>query len=148
VDDADSALVSAYTWHIQKTPEGKQYVFTTIKDDSDRRKRIYLPRFLRNPPDKFVVKNIDGNPLNCHRSNLQILKHSQGKREEKKNSRFKGIRYVPKGERHWAASITVDGEYRHLGVFDTEIEAAQARDEAAFEMWGECAVMNITGGSE
>jgi hypothetical protein len=51
---------------------------------------------------------------------------------------------VPKGKRHWAASITVDGEYRHLGVFDTEMEAAQARDDAAFALWGECAVLNIS----
>src|ERR1700679_3632729 len=85
IDDADLALVSAYTWHIQKSPEGKQYVFTTIKDDSGKTKRLYLPRLLMNPAEGFVVKNLDGNALNCHRSNLQILKHSQDKRQEKKS---------------------------------------------------------------
>jgi hypothetical protein len=143
-DDADLALVSAYTWCIQKTPEGKQYVFATIKDDSGKTKRLYLPRFLMNPPEGFVVKNIDGNPLDCLRSNLQVLKHSQDKRKQKEStaSKFKGVRYVPKGKKHWAASITVDGEYRHLGVFDTELEAAEERDQAAFGLWGEFALLN------
>jgi hypothetical protein len=86
---------------------------------------------------------IRGDSLNCRRSNLQILKHSQDKHDEdnKGRSQFKGVRYVPKGKRHWAASITVAGEYRHLGVSDTEIEAADARDQAAFEIWGECAML-------
>jgi len=30
-----------------------------------------------------------------------------------------------------------------MGVLDTEIEAAEARDGAAFALWGECAVLNI-----
>ena len=51
IDDKDLALVSAYTWHIQKTPEGKQYVFTTIKNDSGKTKRLYLLRLLMNPPE-------------------------------------------------------------------------------------------------
>jgi hypothetical protein len=42
-----------------------------------------------------------------------------------------------------AGSIAHDGKSRDFGVFDTELELPQARDEAAFEFWGACALLNI-----
>jgi hypothetical protein len=48
-----------------------------------------------------------------------------------------------KGKLHWSASITHNGECRHPGVFDAELEAAQARDDAVLELLGECAALKI-----
>jgi len=147
IDDADLASVRTHTWCVQNGKDGKQYVFTTIEDEPGEKRRLYLPRFLMNPEAGFVVRHLDGNPLNNRRSNLEVRKHSQekhtGDADRKTGGRFRGVRYIPRGKRHWAASITHNREYRHLGVFETELEAAEARDAAALDLWGEYAVLNL-----
>jgi hypothetical protein len=46
---------------------------------------------------------------------------------------FKGVRAF---HNKWRASVTVDGEHRHLGTYSTPEEAARAYDRAAIEAWG------------
>ena len=43
----------------------------------------------------------------------------------------------------WLAQITKGGTYRYLGRFDDEIDAAEAYDNAARELFGEHAFLNF-----
>lgn len=55
---------------------------------------------------------------------------------------FKGVHPVPLGVRKFCARIKVDRKVRHLGVFMTAREAAEAYDTAAIEAFGEYARTN------
>jgi hypothetical protein len=57
-------------------------------------------------------------------------------------SRFKGVCWNRKNEK-WMAYIKKDQVSRTLGHFDDEIEAAEARDKAARELFGEHASLNF-----
>ena len=56
----------------------------------------------------------------------------------------------PEGDK-WFFKITHKGRYFYDGPFDTEIEAAKARDKKAIELFGEFAWLNFppeTGGQK
>lgn len=57
-----------------------------------------------------------------------------------KTSRFKGVHKNEYGR--WVAQIHINGKTRHVGVYDTEIEAAKAYNEKAKEVFGEDAYLN------
>src|SRR5579871_4595837 len=149
IDDADLPLASQYKWWVQKVNSGAYYAITNYNDEDGKRRRLYLHRLLMNPPVGFVVDHKDGNTLDNRRNNLRVCTHSQNMaahrkpKSSKKRSQYRGVRYVAEGKRHWSATITYQGKQRHLGVFYTEAEAAQARDKAALEICGEYAVLNI-----
>ena len=109
---------------------------------------VFLHRFLLGlSPDDPQVDHVDGDGLNNQRSNLRLATDSQNhanmskpKRAYPQSSRFKGVTLV-RGKR-WQAYIQVRGRRIHLGVFDTEEEAAAAYDAAAREHFGEFARTN------
>ncbi|MBP7054065.1 MAG: hypothetical protein KBE65_23900 [Phycisphaerae bacterium] len=43
----------------------------------------------------------------------------------------------------WCAGITVGHETTNLGRFESEVEAAKARDRKVFEVWGPFAYLNF-----
>src|SRR5204863_6004948 len=85
-----------------------------------------------------LVCHRNGDRLDCRRENLVVRTRSLVKCAAKKSlvkggkvcsSRFKGVTRTDSG-RKWAASINVGGEYRNLGRFRSEIDAALAYDAA------------------
>lgn len=42
----------------------------------------------------------------------------------------------------WNVHLSVTGKYKHVGLFGSEIEAAEAYNDAALEYHGEFAVLN------
>lgn len=57
-------------------------------------------------------------------------------------SGFKGV--AAKGSK-WHARIRVNGKLRHIGSFESPVEAAKAYDAAALEAWGSGCHQNIIG---
>jgi hypothetical protein len=131
VDDADHDRVSRRHWSVQHVAQ-HWYAFTTIGGE-----RVYLHRFLLGCPDSQRVKHIDGDTLNNQRANLRAEPND-----------YLGVSYVKKGKRHWKATVRFDGKQKYLGVFDSPEEAAQARDNAARELWGVHAKLNFPVGAE
>jgi group I intron endonuclease len=75
--------------------------------------------------------------------NIFVNKHNQ--KDETKNkskTKYKGI-YFDKTRNKWSASISYNGKAKHLGRFNTEIEAATKYNEAVIEYYGNDAVFNI-----
>lgn len=89
------------------------------------------------------IDHIDGNGLNNRIENLRSCSHSQNMRNRvgTKNSKsiYKGVSC---NRNRWRARIKIEGKEKHLGTFDTEIEAAQAYNIAALEAFGKFAYVN------
>ncbi len=63
------------------------------------------------------------------------------KKGRESSSIYKGV-YKHTKNKNWIARINVNKKLKHIGVFETEIEAALAYNRAALELWGEFARLN------
>jgi hypothetical protein len=98
-----------------------------------------------NPSANMVIDHINGDKLDNRRSNLRICTQAENVRNQKKTryprlSHYKG---VSKDHGCWRARITKDRVWYCLGYFRTEEAAAQAYNQAAQELFGEYARLNI-----
>lgn len=129
IDKDDIDKVSQYRWR----NNGANYFKTP--------KGLYLHRFLMDCNDTDLrVDHIDGNPLNCSKSNLRICTEQQNrmnnKRQSNNTSGHSGITYR-KDTSKWSASIQVNYRVIRLGCFSTLEEAIEARRQAEIEYFGE-----------
>jgi len=90
------------------------------------------------PKPGFLVNHIDRNGLNNSRDNLEILNFAEHSKLSSKRrntySSYRGVyKYYLGGFR---AALYVNGKHHHIGVFNTEIEAAQAYNDAAIQILG------------
>mmetsp|Transcript_12396 Transcript_12396/g.14077 ORF Transcript_12396/g.14077 Transcript_12396/m.14077 type:complete len:292 (+) Transcript_12396:129-1004(+) len=63
--------------------------------------------------------------------------------EEKKKSGYRGVFWNSRS-RVWVASITLNGNKKHLGVYDDEKTAAIAYDKEALQLKGPFAIVNFS----
>lgn len=144
VDEADYPLASEHVWGITKTTP---YPSKEVKTNG-KRSKLFLHRLLMSPPPGKFVDHIDGNKLDCRRSNMRICTKSDNCRNRRvswwygKTSRFKGVCWNRRDGK-WMAYIYVNWKMIRLGSFENEIDAAQHYDEAAREYFGEFAYPNF-----
>ncbi|MBN2129633.1 MAG: HNH endonuclease [Sedimentisphaerales bacterium] len=139
VDTSDYEWLSQYTW--QMCASG--YALRIEKG-----KRVYMHRQIMDPPKGMIVDHIDCNQANNCRANLRLCTPGQNGRNRSKqvrtSSRFKGVSWHKKSAK-WRAGIRFKGEQIWLGYFVDEVEAAQAYDAKAVELFGEFARLNFPG---
>jgi hypothetical protein len=133
VDEDIYYELTKYTWRLSNN-----YV---INDICGR-----LHRHILNYTGEDVVDHINSNPLDNRRFNLRIVTQQQNimNKSAKKNgsSKYIGIRFREKINK-WEANIYVNNKQMYLGIFETEIEAAKARDTASKKYFGEYGKLNF-----
>ena len=89
------------------------------------------------------IDHADGDRRNNRIENLRAATWAQNQRNTGKRrqgtSKYKG---VFRAAQKWLAQICHESKTRHLGSFDTELEAALAYNAAALELSGEFAFLN------
>lgn len=151
-DDNDSELIKGYNWKMITRNENsriRNYVVTTVRING-RSKKIWLHRLLMGNVQKgMVVDHIDGDGLDNRRSNLRVCTVSQNSMNSHTNksgsSKYKGVSFIG-AKLRFRATILKDGKSKHLGLFNNEVDAAEAYNKAAMELFGEFAKLNIIDG--
>ena len=143
VDLEDYDKVSVHKWWLSKLSDGGYYVATWIQG-----KNVYLHRFILGIN---WVDHRNNNTLDNTRENLRPCSKAENGANKNKcvtygghvtASRYKGV-YWSKGNQNWYAQIGISGKSKHLGTFETEVEAARAYNRAAVERFGEFARLNV-----
>jgi hypothetical protein len=149
IDDCDAHL-AAYKWQSMEKPKSSGRFYARrrrLKREGPGSTRIYLHRNILSVSPGMEIDHINGDGLDCRRSNLRPALHRENCKNRRKNLSHigpKGVQRV-RGSR-WRARIRTNGILIHLGYFDTEELAAEAYDRAAIRLHGDFARLN--GGKE
>lgn len=139
IDLEDYNRIKEYTWGLEK----KGYVLSSTKKVNG--KQTYLHRYIMNCPEDKIVDHINHDPLDNRKQNLRVCTtkdnvRNQRKFKEGRTSIYKGV-YLNSINR-WQAQIKVRPKTIYLGLYEDEIEAAKAYNEAAVKYFGEFACLN------
>lgn len=95
VDDEDFERVNQFRWTAVKHEITWYAHRNTHKDEGISQKKIYLHRFILCPSSDIEVDHIDGDGLNCRRSNMRLATSSQNKMNRDRHgdnvSGYKGV---------------------------------------------------------
>ena len=145
VDDKDYEELSKYKWHARLN--GRVWYALHSRRENGKVHKILMHRLIMAAPQGLQVDHIDGDGLNNQRRNLRLVNSSQNQwnRTNKRrdtSSQFKGVTFH-KSSGLWEARIRVYGIRRELGYFNDEVDAARAYNDAARELFGEFAALNL-----
>lgn len=84
-------------------------------------------------------------PDNCRwATRVQQMQNTGLRKQKNKTSKFKGVQKMKLlSRKQWRANGTENSKPKHLGLFETEIEAAMAYDVWAKKQFGEFACLNF-----
>lgn len=102
--------------------------------------------FITARPPTLLIDHINGDRADNRACNLREVTPHQNKmnRRAQRNgtSRYIGVHKHSQNGR-WIAQVRWDGKTHHVGCFDSEIDAARARDEVARAAMGQFANLNF-----
>ena len=139
IDAEDRALVEPYNWTVRLDSRGVAYAMRRSKAEGT----VYLHRWLLGLAQRETeVDHINSNTLDCRRINLRLATRTQNARHIRAHRGSSSV-YVGVSWHRASGKWRVDIGGQHLGLYDSELEAARARDEAARDLFGEWPVINL-----
>jgi hypothetical protein len=140
VSDCDHGwLREMGTWRLHLgSASGKPYAIVS----SARRGHRFMQRVITRCPTAYQVDHENGDGLDNQRPNLRICTYAQNQ-ANRAGWAISGYKGVYRQGASCRARMMINGEQIHLGTFRTEIEAAAAYDDKAFELFGEFARLNL-----
>ena len=147
VDPDDYPRLAKYKWFLAKCPTSSYAARWQYRQNSQKRKRIWMHRQIITIPQGLVCDHINRNGLDNRKANLRPATVSQNlcnrpKRKTKTRSIYKGLEW-DKLQRKWKARIHLNNRKIYLGSFATEADAAKAYDNAAHKLHGRFASLNF-----
>lgn len=141
VDDADySRLVQIGKWSLSN----KGYAIHWQRDETGKRKCLYMHRVIMDAPPHLHVDHIDSDKLNNTRDNLRFATRTQNnasrRRMKTNTSGYTGVNW---NYRRWECRIKYHNRRIFLGNFKIAEEAALAYDCAARIVFKEFARPNF-----
>jgi hypothetical protein len=139
VDAADYEWLSKHKWCARCDVDGKR--FYACRNDHGR--LVLMHREIMKPPPGMVVDHLNRQSLDDRRCNLHIctpLENSKNSRRRVGKSGYIGV--YRRGDK-WSACYNHAGREYYLGLFDTAVEAARARDAKAIELGGPYVQLNF-----
>lgn len=142
-------LYQSIYWQVQ-WGRGFFYLRRAVHTGNGKQKRIHFHRELMNLADydgKTVVDHINGDSLDNRVENLRIctqkdnIKNFRIRDKSKTSSKYQGV-YYNKKNKNWRSIIRADNKQIEVGSFKSEIEAAEAYNEAIVKYKGEFSVLN------
>jgi hypothetical protein len=151
VDDDMFDYLSQWKWQAQKM--GKGYYYATRSERFEKPngkysyKKISMHRVIAGASDaKFLVDHINHITLDNRKENIRICTFAENckNRSSAKNSssNYLGVSLRRKSNR-WQSHIWINGRSKHLGYFDSEIQAALKYNAAAIIHHGQFANLNV-----
>lgn len=128
VDAADYDELTLHRWCRSRWGYARRGIST-----DGRRYEIKLHRQLLGLKhgDGLQVDHINGDRLDNRRTNLRVVTHAQQGQNlpnvGRGRSEYRGVSFH-KTTRRWRADVTVKGKQCWVGLFDTELEAAEAAE--------------------
>jgi len=144
VDDDQHELLNQYCWRLDKFGYARTNIRIGLKE-----KTIYMHQMLMGQRPGFIIDHINRNKLDNRMDNLRFCSHKENARNSSKKSassltsNFIGVGRSSPQSSTWRARITVDGMLVHIGSFNTQEDAAMARDKAAKKFFGGFASLNF-----
>lgn len=134
VSDEDFEYLNQFKWRINS----RGYVIRTGPRNKIKRMNYSMHREIMNPPNQLWVDHINNDKLDNRRENLRIVTPAQNQMGKRKslNRRTSDYKGVFKIKDKWTAAIMNNGKIMNLGMFNSEIEASEAYNNKAKELFG------------
>lgn len=152
VDDEDYGFLNHWKWHLHKNIHG-MYATRCATLHDGKRSQVFMHRVIMGVYDsQILIDHKDRDGLNNQRYNIRNASHMNNmyNKVSAKNSssKYKGVslcrsKYKDRVYLAWMAEISREGKKFYLGRFKNEDEAALAYNNAAVQLHGEFARLNV-----
>ena len=125
VDDEDFEELNQFKWFARKLRNTYYVGRNSIYVSGEKRKVIDMHCIIIGKLKGLQTDHIDGNGLNNQKNNLRFVtkrQNNQNRKNQIRTSEYPGVCWE-KRRKKWRSRITINRIEKHLGYFESEIDA-------------------------